>query len=260
MVDQQPKPAKHGGAKAQPPPPPVAIPDKVGEGTVGTPQPPPPPPAVAPPPPPPWVRTEDNFNGGVLDPRLWDVTTTDGADVQNDNQRLELSMSAVLPPHAVPDPIYGRVSTRCKFVGDFDVSVDYSLLDWAAANGVVVMLTASFPGAANAMSIGRSSGTGRDDGGYTTSAPPGWSRVLASDDQRGSLRLTRVGEQLTASYRNKSGWHRLTRFKRSLPTQGGVGPALLQLQLYVPGGEFGGSAVKVALDNFFASAQRRTCT
>jgi DNA-binding SARP family transcriptional activator len=222
--------------------------------------PPPPPPPAAPPPPPPSVTTADNFNNGVLDPRLWDATTTGGADVANDNRRLELSMSAVLPPHTMPDPIYGRVSTRCKFFGDFYVSVDYSLLDWVPANGVIVMLTASFPGASNTMSIGRSSWTGKDGEGYTSYSPPGWTHLRASDDQRGSLRLTRVGEQLTASYRDQSGWHRLTRFKRSLPTQGGDGPAVLQLQLFSPGGEFGGSAVRVALDNFFASAQRRTCS
>jgi hypothetical protein len=90
--------------------------------------------------------------------------------------------------------------------------------------------------------------------------PPGWSRRRSSDDQHGSLSLTRVGDRLTASYRDRSGWHVLTRFKRSLPTQGGVGPAVLQLQLFSPGGEFGGSGVRVALDNFFASAQRRTCS
>jgi hypothetical protein len=110
------------------------------------------------------------------------------------------------------------------------------------------------------MSVGRSSLTGKDGEGYTVNLPPGWSRRRSSDDQHGSLSLTRVGDRLTASYRDRSGWHVLTRFKRSLPTQGGVGPAVLQLQLFSPGGEFGGSGVRVALDNFFASAQRRTCS
>jgi DNA-binding SARP family transcriptional activator len=260
---QKPKRGKHGGTEPQPPPP--AIPAKVGEGTV-TPQPPPPaqpppPPPVSPPPPPSLrITAEDNFNGGVLDPRLWTSATSNGVSADEDNGHLELSMSQVLPPQAGPDPLYGRASTLCRFVGNFDVRVDYVLLDWAPGNGVILMLTAGFPGNSNTMSIGRSSWADKDGDGYTAYAPPGWTRQRASDDARGSLRVTRVGERLTTYYRPKGGaWHRLATFKRSLGAAGGVGPAVLTLQVFSPPGAFGGSAVKVAFDNFWVAAQGRTC-
>jgi hypothetical protein len=142
----------------------------------------------------------------------------------------------------------------------FDVRVDYVLLDWAPGNGVILMLTAGFPGNSNTMSIGRSSWADKDGDGYTAYAPPGWTRQRASDDARGSLRVTRVGERLTTYYRPKGGaWHRLATFKRSLGAAGGVGPAVLTLQVFSPPGAFGGSAVKVAFDNFWVAAQGRTC-
>jgi hypothetical protein len=196
----------------------------------------------------------------VLDPRLWTSATSNGVSADEDNGHLELSMSQVLPPQAGPDPLYGRASTLCRFVGNFDVRVDYVLLDWAPGNGVILMLTAGFPGNSNTMSIGRSSWADKDGDGYTAYAPPGWTRQRASDDARGSLRVTRVGERLTTYYRPKGGaWHRLATFKRSLGAAGGVGPAVLTLQVFSPPGAFGGSAVKVAFDNFWVAAQGRTC-
>lgn len=69
-----------------------------------------------------------------------------------------------------------------------------------------------------------------------------------------------MGEQLTTYYRAKGGaWERLSSFKRSLGAPGGVGPAVPSLQVFSPPGAFGGSAVKVALDNFFVAAHGRTC-
>jgi hypothetical protein len=212
-----------------------------------------------PPPPQPLVTTADNFNDGVLDPRLWASATTQGGDVGEDNGRLELSLSRVLPPKTTPDPLYGRASTRCRFVGDFEATVEYSLLDWAPGNGVIVMLTAAFPGDSNTMSIGRSSWAGSDGEGYTSYAPPGWTQQRASGDQRGALKVTRVGEGLTTYYREKGAWRRLSSFKRSLGAPGGIGPAVVQLQVFSPPGAFGGSTVKVALDNFFVAAQGRSC-
>jgi hypothetical protein len=210
------------------------------------------------------VKTSDNFNDAVVDPRLWDTQEDGpGASVEEQYGHLEISFAGKQPV-VTPGPFTAGISTRCRFSGDFDVKVDYRLLDWTAGDGVIAMLTAPFPpvrggGASNAMSIGRASLTGDDGEGYTAYAPPGWTQRRASGDQRGSLRITRDGEKLTTYYRVGTRWRRLYAFARSLGAPGGVGPATVALQLFSPRDAFGWSSAGVALDNFWIAADHRRC-
>ena len=223
------------------------------------PPPPPPPPPVVPPPPP--VVTADGFGDGVIDPRLWDVER-DGplADADEREGSLEVAFGGKTP-FVTPGPFVVGVSTRCRFVGDFEAVVDYRLLDWSQENGVIAMLQATFSGRdANPMSIGRASLAGDAGDGYVSFAPPGWSQRRASADQRGSLRMTRAGETLTTYYRDGGTWRRLYGFKRSLGAPGGVGPVTLSLQLFSPREAFGWRSTRVAFDNFFVAAQGRRCS
>jgi DNA-binding SARP family transcriptional activator len=224
------------------------------------PQPPPPPP-VAPPPPPPRPLLVDNFGDGVIDPRSWDVVRDGpGADVDEREGGLEIAFSAKTPL-VTPGPFTAGVSTLCHFVGDFEVVADYRLLDWPAEDGVIATLKATFQDQeTNTMSIGRASLAGQDGEGYAAFAPPGWSQRRATTDQRGSLRITRVGESLTTYYRDGRSWRRLMSFKRSLGAPGGIGPATFSLQLFSPREAFGWQPARIALDNFFVAAQARRCS
>jgi hypothetical protein len=211
---------------------------------------PPPPP---PPPPPPEVMT-DNFNDGVIDRTLWyEFSDGSGVTVEERGGRLEIAIAA----DAMGDQgvIQGQYGTQCRFLGDFDVKVDYELLEWPASAGALVQLTAWFQ--SNQMSLGRTSIGGEE--AYTSTAPPGWSTQHTSSDTRGSLRITRVGELLKTYYRTGRRWHLLYGFAPSMNARGGTGAPVIGLQVYTRDDWFGHRPVRIAFDNFSIASKRRAC-
>ena len=76
-----------------------------------------------------------------------------------------------------------NVGTQCKFPGEFDARVDYTLLSWAAGNGATVSLAAFQTGPVDLISRTTSS----KYGDFYTTWPGGGSLPLA--DASGSLRM-----------------------------------------------------------------------
>jgi DNA-binding SARP family transcriptional activator len=220
-------------------------------------EPPPParPPAPPPPPPPPPPEVmSDNFSDGVIDRTLWyEFSDGSGVTVEERGGRLEMAIAAEATGNQ--GVIQGQYGTQCRFLGDFDVKVDYELLEWPATAGVLVQLTAWFQG--NQMSLGRTSIGGEE--GYTSTAPPGWSTQHTSYDTRGSLRITRVGQMLRTYYRTGKRWHQLYAFAPSMNARGGTGAPVIGLQVYTRDEWFGRHTVGIAFDNFSIVSKRRAC-
>ena len=216
-------------------------------------------PEVNPPPPPardPVVIT-DNFDDGVIDGNVWhQVVDGTGLSIAEQNGRLEMTIDAGAAGNedGLMEAHYG---SQCRVLGDFDVRVDYALLDWPLTAGVVVQLAAWFQG--NGMSIGRESVTGEDGEGYTSTAPPGWTQRRAGNDTSGSLRIKRVGEMLTTYYRAGDRWRHLYSFFRSLGASGGIGPAVIAVQVFSLDEMFGDRTVRVGFDNVFITAEETVC-
>jgi hypothetical protein len=167
------------------------------------------------------------------------------------NGRLEVSFdadAAAAPNNQGFSMMGAEVGTNCRFLGDFDVSVSYALVDWPESNGVLVQLAAWFRSGATA--IGRQSlRTGPEF--YTT-----WSGSSGTTsgtlDRSGALRLRRVGSQLASYMRAQGRWVRLWSFKSS-------GAPTIALQAMSTDEWFADRPVTVAFDDVEIKAAQPAC-
>ena len=168
------------------------------------------------------------------------------------NRRLEVSFAAdaVAAPNNQGFSMMGaQVGTNCRFLGDFDVSVSYALVDWPESNGVLLQLAAWFRSGATA--IGRQSlRTGPEF--YMTFNGSSGSVVSGTLDRRGALRLRRVGSQLASYFRVRGRWVRLWSFKSS-------GAPTIGLQAMSTDEWFADRPVTVAFDDFEIKAAQPAC-
>ena len=216
----------------------------------------PPPPSLKPPPtPPPPPPITDDFADGAIDPQMW-YALADGSGVTLEERAGRLEMAIAADAAGNKDGvIQAHYGTRCRFSGDFDVKVDYELVEWPSTAGVVVQLTAWFEG--NQMSAGRTSVGGEE--AYTTTAPPGWNWQLPTSDSSGSLRIKRINDALKTYYRTSGRWHQLYYFVEAINARGGRGAPVIGLQVFSRDEWFGDRPVRIAFDNFSVTQKRRAC-
>jgi hypothetical protein len=74
----------------------------------------------------------DNFNDNTTWSQLWAASSLNGPTVAETNQRLEITF----PADCSGSEFNGMYSCLSKLTGDFDVQVDYQLLDWPYGHGV----------------------------------------------------------------------------------------------------------------------------
>jgi WD40-like Beta Propeller Repeat len=139
----------------------------------------------------------ESFEDGIRDASLWHQIVDPGATLAETNGRLELTIAA----DAVPGGVFNQVDThygsQCALTGDFDLQVDYQLLQWPSP-GVFAGLHAFFASAG----VSRISSIGGDD--YTAWSGSAFvSRPTA--DRAGSMRLVRADGVLSAFYRGGDG-------------------------------------------------------
>jgi hypothetical protein len=164
------------------------------------------------------------------------------------NGRLDLS----LPRTALPGGRYDQVGvdyfTQCRFDGNFDARVRFSLLDWPTGSGARLQLAAwIFPDTnSDAARVSSSSGE-RYDGNVAAS----WADLPTSDRQ-GSLRVARRGRILTSYARSNGAWVVL---KRGVAR----GRVMLGLQLFAVDGDWSRQKVAAAFDDFRVTGRRPTC-
>ena len=224
------------GAAAPPPTPATTT-------TNPSPKQPPPPPASVP-----KTRFADDFNDGVINRTLWNRSSTPGVSVDEVNGRVEIAVAATAENGGDFNIIGGTLGTNCRWRGDFDVRVDFELLDWPAANGVAGQLSSWY--SAYSATIGRfSSNAGREE--YTGWFPAG-SNSLTGADRTGTFRLVREGARTLGYYGSDGGWESVVSSRVS-------GSPTIGLSIYSRDDWFADKPVRIAFDNFVLLAEDPVC-
>jgi len=143
--------------------------------------------------------------------RLWTPRVEgSGPSLALVNGRLELAF----PADASNDPATGAFAagydSRCRLRGDFDVTLEYLLLDWPISNGIrngIVVGGTWSSGAVERTSFGTDAdypGTPREV--YLTHMADGVNGIVETGDMAGTLRLVRSGTTLTGLRATPEGW------------------------------------------------------
>jgi hypothetical protein len=210
------------------------------------PEPPPPPP---PPPPPAPVRLTDDFEDGVRSSLWHQISTGTGIDIAERNGRLEIDLAADGVPGGEYNVLGAHYGTQCRFPGDFDVRVDYQLLDWPVMNGVTVALNAWFTTGPQLGVVRQSQAWGEE---YATFWA-GQASNQSTSDVSGSLRIKHGGTRFTTYARRSGGpWFALDSVLSDRAP-------LISIQAMSTPQFFAHKAVRVAFDNFSMRAVRPAC-
>jgi DNA-binding SARP family transcriptional activator len=204
----------------------------------------PPPP---PPPPPPTLITDD-FEDGVLNATIWHQTVTGtGIDLVERNGRLEIEFAPDGVPGGEFNVLGAHYGTTCRFPADFDVRVDYELLDWPAANGVYVAINAWFSQPPQLAIVRQSQTWGEEYASF-------WGRTSnrRTADTSGSLRIRRVGTRFTTYHKSGGNW-------LALDSVLSDAAPMISIQAASMPDWFGHKAVRLAFDNFSMRAVRPAC-
>lgn len=182
----------------------------------------------------------DDFNDGETDPTQWqlvdDWNNDQGVTIEEKNGRLE----AFIPASATGS-VFGRtLTTVCKIVGDFDVQVDYQVLDWPANNGVRAAIGVHLTTERVSFAAGEFNGKESYAADHVGSIS-----VVETTDTAGTLRLTRVGDVWSSWYKEGGNWVLL---KES--TQSFTDAVSIKLGVWSDNTTFGHQDVRIAFDNF----------
>ncbi|MEW5803579.1 MAG: PQQ-binding-like beta-propeller repeat protein, partial [bacterium] len=199
----------------------------------------------------------EDFNDNITNTSLWEIKTDgSGPIIAETNGRLEISF----PTNSADDPAKGAFSANyssiCKLKGDFDIQIDYELLNWPAKNGVRVGLTVIGPRrneAVERVSLGNSDFSGYPSEEYVVDFTNGIQFMAAPPDNlSGKLRLVRSGATLTGYYYNNS-WVPI--YSTTVTTEDVGFCYSAWSHNYV----FADREVKVAFDNFIINKGSYTC-
>jgi WD40-like Beta Propeller Repeat len=196
----------------------------------------------------------DAFDGDRIDP-FWGspFVTGSGPSIAETNGRLEVSM----PSDTLNDPILGfanaGVGAQCHLLGDFDIQVDYQLLQWPPQSGVNVdfdtfdIVNGSF-GDVHGMFV-------FDPGGGTGISThfPGTNTFVPAPESSGTLRFARVGATLTAYRLTPTGWSAIQ------STSDLANEIAMNLNVFSNAPQFSHPDVKVAYDNFRVNGGTFSC-
>jgi Tol biopolymer transport system component len=186
----------------------------------------------------------ETFDTDLRDP-IWQPIQfgTDTSFVQT-NGELEFTLGADAQGQFNQIDLHYGLS--CSLPGDFDMQVDYKLLEWPAGNGSFAQLAAFFIGAG----IFRQSETYGEF--YNAYSNFGFNTLLTAD-RSGSLRFVRSGGRTTASYLDPlAGWVTVLAVSAN---PGVVVPGLALSS----GPNFAHQEVKVAFDNFRITSGTMSC-
>jgi hypothetical protein len=148
-------------------------------------------------------------------------------------------------PGGTYDNVGAHVGTQCSFPADFDARVDFTLLEWAAADNVRAGLNAYYADGF----VGRISSSAWGDQYASWVAPVNGPVSLA--EPAGSLRIARVGSTMTTYFWHNGRWV-------ALASGASSGAAVIGLEA-IAGADFGHQETRVAFDNFTVDAVRFVC-
>jgi TolB protein len=189
----------------------------------------------------------EDFDDGRIDSARWhQIVSGTGVSIAEEGGRLVADFAAGAIPGGPFNQIATHVGLQCQLAGDFDMQVDYALLAWPAANGLQAFLS-GFTTFTSAQIFRESKPWGERYGSWIDPS------FAATDtgDTAGSLRLTRSGGVVAASYLGAGGWTTLNSSSRPEPMTAGVGAGDFQT--------FSGLHVRVGFDDFRIASGAITC-
>jgi hypothetical protein len=180
----------------------------------------------------------EGFDDGAIDTATWHTIIDPGSSLAETDGRLELAIAADAVPGGRFNQVNTHVGSQCSLPGDYDMLVDFELLEWPADAGVYASLNAFFANAG----VSRWSNQWGDQ--FT-----GWSdgigNSVSATGMRGSFRLVRSGSSLSAYARVEAGdW---------IPVFSGPaapGNAVFGVGLTAVGDQFRNVSARVAFDSF----------
>jgi Tol biopolymer transport system component len=189
----------------------------------------------------------EGFDDSTIDRATWHTIIDPGSSLAESGGRLELAIAADAVPGGQFNQVNAHIGSQCSLPGDYDMQVDFRLLEWPVGGGVYASLNAFF---ANA---GVSRWTNQWGDQFTA-----WSDRIGNSvpatSARGSFRLARLGATLTAYARAEDGdW--ITVF--SGPAA--AGNAVAGIGVTAVGGQFQNVPARVAFDNFRLSLGVLAC-
>lgn len=194
----------------------------------------------------------DDFNDNVMDVSSWAFSVFGSGPMMGVNQqRLEI----VHPPHSAGDLFGAEAVSVCHLRGDFDIWVDYLLLQWPSANGIRLGLVTT-PDESNVVRVSFAAGDGFEGYPgevYLTFFADGVQGIIGTGDASGALRLVRSNDRATGYYYRAGNW--------VLLHSGPISTADVRFGLRTWGHTqvFSGAEVKVAFDNFVVSQGQVIC-
>lgn len=202
----------------------------------------------------------DDFDDGTMESSRWYPRIVgSGVTANESGNRLELQLSP--QSAAVADGSFGAFfEARCLLDGDFDVQVDFELLDWPAANGARLGILAIDPEAPSGatplgsvqMARASLSSPGESYAAWSSLQPP---QVHAlTNDQTGTLRLVRSDNLITAYYLSGDDWLQLGSAYRA------PADALrVRIGIWSSSSGFADTTVRAAFDNFIVRDAELLC-
>jgi len=183
----------------------------------------------------------DDFDDDHIDPYVWSVEIYgSGAQIAEQNQQLEFFM----PSFASGEEFGTRLLSDFQLRGDFDIRVDFRLLEWQSFNGmrIAIGLTHSL---FDDYGVERSSLSSREGAGVEVYVADFGPFVLVpTSDSTGTLRLVRTGATQTAYYHSDGTWVPI------LSDDAPPGDAFIQLHGWSHDYAFEDHDVRAAFDNF----------
>jgi hypothetical protein len=146
------------------------------------------------------------------------------------------------------------VAAQCHLLGDFDVQVDYQLLQWPPASGVNVdfdtfdIVNGSYGDVYGMFVFDPGSGTG-----ISTHFPGPLNTFVPAPDPSGTLRFVRVGSTLTGYRLTLAGWSALQSISDPANEKD------VNLNVFSNAAQFSHPDVQVAYDNFRVSSGTFSC-
>ena len=194
------------------------------------------------------MRIADDFDDGDMNGLIWhQIVNGTGVEIAERNGRLEIAFQPDAFESSEFKIMGAHYGTGCRFLGNFDVRVDYEVLDWPPTNGVFVSLNLWFTNSPS-FSINRESKaieqytTWHDHAGHSS----------PTADVRGSLRMRRVGKIVSMLYKSGGSW-------KSLAAGWSIGAPMISLQAWSNNDLFGHKPVRIAFDNFVVTAAQPAC-
>jgi Tol biopolymer transport system component len=197
----------------------------------------------------------DTFGADRIDP-FWGTpfVTGTGPTIAEMNGRLEVSV----PSNTLNDPQFGYVSvgvgSPCHLLGDFDIQVDYQLLQWPPQSGVNVdfdtfdIVNGSYGDVHGVFVFDPGGGTG-----ISTHFPGPLNTFVPDPSASGTLRFVRAGTTLTAYRLTSEGWSALQ------STNDAANEVAFNLNVFSNAPQFSHPDVKVAYDSFRVNSGTFSC-